>query len=302
LMVTIVAQRLSPPPAPQTVIVRPRAQGAGARPGGADPAPATSAPPAAAPTPPATVASVSTPNPPAPPTAKPAEPALKPATAPSKPAAKKPTETALASSASTSAPSGGGAKARSLRDAFPAAKLTSIFDGKSLDGWSADGAKHWSVSGGTLKGRLGPNAADERDFLYTKANYHNFLLTARFRCSSGDAGILLRAKPNSLVGLQLFIGKTKPGALAVMADEAPRGSDSKFRVLVDSNVTAKLFRPEWNEVAISVNNDRIRCEINDQPAFETQYSGGSPGGVISLKLKPGTEIEFKEIKIARLGK
>ncbi len=220
---------------------------------------------------------------------------------PTKLASNTPSRTEPPKSASTPAASTP-ARKRTLDQAFPKAKFVSIFDGKTLSGWNADGPKHWLVVAGAITGKLGPNAADPRDFLYTTTNYRNFVLTARFKCSSGDAGILFRGKPNSLIALQVFIGKVKPGALGTMTDDSPRNHDQKFQTIVDNAAAEKLINHDaWNSITIAANSDRIRCDINDQPAFDTQYADGLHAGVISFKLKPGTEVAFKDIRIARLG-
>ena len=87
-----------------------------------------------------------------------------------------------------------------------------------------------------------------------------------------------------------------------MADDSPRNHDQRFQTIVESPAGEKLIiHDAWNNIAIAANNDRIRCDINDQPVFDTQYASGPHAGVISFKLKPGTEVAFKDIRIARLG-
>jgi hypothetical protein len=185
---------------------------------------------------------------------------------------------------------------------LPAIKFQPLFDGKSLDGWHGD--KAWYVTNGEIIGQMQGGDPQARSYLSTKDSYRNFILKARFKVKDGDSGILFRGKPNWLHALQVLIGTWKPGSLM---DESPRERNEPLRMIVDDpNPTGPwagerfIKKNEWNDFTLTVDGDKLRCEINGQLAFNAEYADGPRTGVISLKVRGDTHVAFKDIEIARL--
>src|SRR5204862_8034955 len=80
-------------------------------------------------------------------------------------------------------------------------KATSIFDGKTLDGWQSPTPKRWAVKDGCLTGGDGKNIP-YNDFLCTKASYSNFILHLKIKLTGDpktgfiNSGIQIRTRRN----------------------------------------------------------------------------------------------------------
>ncbi len=75
----------------------------------------------------------------------------------------------------------------------PPEGFVSLFDGKTLEGWSGD-RKIWSVSDGAITGRTsGETKLRENNFLIWKEEVEDFELRLKFRLENGNSGIYYRA-------------------------------------------------------------------------------------------------------------
>jgi hypothetical protein len=75
----------------------------------------------------------------------------------------------------------------------PPEGFVTIFDGRSLDGWSGDRAI-WSVQDGAITGRTTADTKlKENNFLIWKDQLEDFELRLKFRLENGNSGIYYRA-------------------------------------------------------------------------------------------------------------
>jgi 3-keto-disaccharide hydrolase/uncharacterized protein DUF4339 len=186
-----------------------------------------------------------------------------------------------------------------------------LFDGRTLNGWTGD-KTNWKVRDGAIVCRIGPESKGAkgsnppRTYLSTEGTYRNFVLTARFKPSGGDSGVLFRGKPEWLYALQVALGDLKPGSFW---DETPVERNEKMKWIIEEARAASFVKQnDWNDIKITANGDKFQCEINGRLAFNATYQNGPYSGCISLKLKAfggsgkigSGEVAFKEIMIARL--
>src|SRR5687767_9542364 len=75
---------------------------------------------------------------------------------------------------------------------------TSLFDGKTFQGWVGDTNKTWRIEDGTITGGSLEKKVPQNEFLRTVRDYTNFVLRVKFKLvGTGDfvnAGVQIRSK------------------------------------------------------------------------------------------------------------
>jgi hypothetical protein len=131
----------------------------------------------------------------------------------------------------------------------------SLFDGKTLNGWTNMHAGDWSVRDGILTYTGGGNG-----WLRTNKEYGNFVLDATWRFPSGnrwDSGLFIRAgqegNPWPSRGYQVQMLKGAEGGI-----DGSRGARAR----------ADLVKPsgQWNTYQLTVIGDTAVLTINGEPA------------------------------------
>lgn len=180
----------------------------------------------------------------------------------------------------------------------------SLFDGKSLDGWSGDKSvfriQDGAIVGGNLKAKIPHN-----EFLTYKSEFSDFELNLKFKLlgDSTNAGIQIRSKRipdhHEMIGYQADLGQKYWGALY---------DESRRRKILQGPDVAKLIKvinqDDWNDYRIRCQGKRIQLWIN---GFQTvDYTEDDPSielnGLIGLQIhggKPG-EAWYKDITLAQL--
>jgi len=187
--------------------------------------------------------------------------------------------------------------------------FTSIFDGKTFDGWEgnlkcfriADGA----IVGGTLTEKVARN-----EFLCTKRKYGDFELRLKVKLvkPGGNAGIQIRSErvPNhwEMRGYQADVGGQWWGKLY---DESRR---RKVLAAPDAKVQATLVKPgDWNDYVIRCEGLRIQLWLNGKRTVD--YTEADPAvlktdlakaGLIGLQIHggPANEAHYKDLRIREL--
>lgn len=184
--------------------------------------------------------------------------------------------------------------------------FTSLFDGKTFDGW--EGNKDWfrieegAIVGGSLEKKIPHN-----EFLTSEKEYADFELRLQFK-ALGDgvnAGIQIRSRriPNhhEMIGYQADIGD---GWWGKLYDESRRG-----RVLAgaDDQQTKKVIRlNDWNDYVIRCEGKRVQLWINGQQTADYLEEDDSieQVGLIGLQIHggPPTEAWYRNIRIRELDK
>ncbi|NUM52192.1 MAG: DUF1080 domain-containing protein [Candidatus Hydrogenedentes bacterium] len=189
---------------------------------------------------------------------------------------------------------------------YAASEATSLFDGKSFEGWEGnlkvfrieDGA----IVGGSLKEKVARN-----EFLCTTKAYGDFELHVSFKLlgEGANAGIQFRTKriPNhhEVSGYQADMGEGYWGALY---DESRR---KKILAAPDKETVAKAVKlNDWNEYVIRAEGKHIQQWLNGVKTVDYTETDESidAKGVIALQIHggPPSEAWYKEITIKELSK
>jgi hypothetical protein len=198
----------------------------------------------------------------------------------------------------------------------------SIFDGKTLQGWSGLPA-NWSVQDGAITGENKADApiANNTFIVYDKP-VKDFELTLEFRIMGGNSGIQYRSK---LVDKDKFIvggyqadidaGKRYMGinyeerGRGILAERgeiiAVDAEGKKSRVGSTGDADALLSQvkwEDWNRYRIVAKGNKLQHFVNDQLMSEVQDSETSKGaaeGVLALQLHAGPpmKVQFKNIQL-----
>lgn len=180
---------------------------------------------------------------------------------------------------------------RAIQERLKQGGFVPLFDGRSLEGWTADEATraHWRAEDGALAFD-GTGAS-----LRTARGYADFELLADWKIGKGGAGGL---------GLR--------GSSRVQirdADESPAGSGGLGDAATGpAGRSVKADRPagEWNSFRIVVLGDRVTVYLNDtrvvaDAALETRerYEPEAASGPIELEAR-GTPIAFRNLFVREI--
>lgn len=193
------------------------------------------------------------------------------------------------------------------RRQFSVRGWTSLFDGKSLDGWVTQGGRYdgkavWTVEDGALVGREGPGKAG--GLIYTEQRYRSFVLSLETKIDYPfDSGVFVHMRPEAK-GLQVTLDHRPGGEIAGIYSEGwlhhnPEGE--------------KLYRKgEWNRVELRCTgiHPRVQVWINGALATDWTRRPGLPNfaldGLIGLQVHgnrgdPATRTaRFRDIWIREL--
>lgn len=189
-----------------------------------------------------------------------------------------------------------------------AAEPTSLFDGKTLDGWESNQGI-WRVEGGAITvGSLSKNFP-RNEFICTAKSYANFDLTLKIKCS----GDLKTGQVNS--GIQIRSARLEDGGVAGYQIDCGKGwfgkifDEHRRRLIYPTplNEEALLKGVDtfgWNTYRILAEGPRIQVWINKIKA--TDYTETNPliplEGIIAPQIHKGGHamVQFKEVMIIEL--
>ncbi|MFM9116644.1 MAG: CapA family protein [Planctomycetota bacterium] len=188
--------------------------------------------------------------------------------------------------------------------------FTSIFDGKSLEGWEGS-LKSFRVEEGAIVAGTLNSPIPRNEFLCTKKRYGDFelRLEARLRGEGQNAGIQFRSErvPNhhEVSGYQCDMGIMKDRPIwGFLYDESRR---NKFLVEADAETMSRAARPHsWNNLVIRCVGPRVEIWVNGVQTVN--YTEADPAiaarGVIGLQIHGGAPAEayYRKIRIKLLGK
>ncbi len=141
----------------------------------------------------------------------------------------------------------------------------SLFNGKNLDGWYADGSKNWSVKNGIL---TCPGSVSN---LISEQKFENFKLHAEFRFPKGsNSGIYLRGRYE----------------VQIIDSEDMEPSDILFGGVygyLTPNTMASKGPGEWQTYDIILIGRRVTVIANGTPIIMDQIIPGMTGGAIDNK-------------------
>ena len=181
---------------------------------------------------------------------------------------------------------------------------TSLFDGKTFDGWEGNlkifRIEAGAVVGGSLKERIPHN-----EFLCTKTEYGNFELQLKFKLlgKGVNGGVQIRSRrvPNhhEVCGYQADMAN---GYWGCLYDESRRS-----RILAGPPAADRskiVHHEDWNQYVIRCQGRRIQLWVNGQQTVDyTETDASIPQkGIIGLQIHGGgpSEAWYKDIVIRSL--
>ena len=205
----------------------------------------------------------------------------------------------------------------------------SLFDGKSLNGWTGDTA-FWKVEDGTITGEsTAANPCKKTTYLtYNKLEFSNFELTFSFRFMSeaGNSGVQYRSQWKDKDAFQIKgyqadmeTGKNYSG---ILYDQDGRGIVAKRGEHVTISKTGEktkktpftqsaqlaqesLKLKKWNSYRIVADGHTLTHEINGHKTVQVvdnQENKFSLKGLLALQLHqgPAMKVQFKDMLMLEL--
>jgi hypothetical protein len=163
-----------------------------------------------------------------------------------------------------------------------------LWDGSTASGWSPELVCNWKTTGGVLTAAKGAFFWLRYDTLYA-----DFVLKADFRMLSpeADSGIFIRAAAKgdpSRTGYQININN--------MNQDYGTGS-VVYRVKYNGSPVSPK---EWHTYEITAQGDHITAVLDGKNTVDF-HDKASATGYIGLQFLKGEDVEFRNIKLLRLG-
>jgi hypothetical protein len=201
-------------------------------------------------------------------------------------------------------------------------KTIDLFDGKSLAGWTIEGARTfkdgektkdvWVVKDGLLS--CVANRSSYGFLRYSKQSFADFRLSLEYRFAPPDMG----RRGNSGIGIRTVAfdpkksDKTRPSAAAYevqLLDDSDRkpnkhSTGSLYNQVAPTEQAAKPA-PQWNTIEIEAIGPRIRITLNGKKILDfdqttTKATRNKPlKGYLCLQ-NHGTPVDFRNVRIREI--
>ncbi len=184
-----------------------------------------------------------------------------------------------------------------LAAAGPQSKEVKIFDGKTLDGWTAMGGGTWEVKDGVIAGRSKPD--QPQGVLMWKDPVKDFTARLKFRIRAGDSGFYFRTErvDNDVIvhGFQVEIDTSlETGGIY---ETGGRGwvHFPDFKLHEKSGYQAG----QWTELIVTAVGTQYIIQVNGVTITEINDAQGRREGRVALQLHGGLDmdVEYKDIYI-----
>lgn len=182
-------------------------------------------------------------------------------------------------------------------------KLTSLFDGRSLNGWQALPGGEWSVKDGIIVG-FQKKAEKRHGMLISKKKYSDFEVSLKYKAIKGNSGFYFRVnKVNhrvSVKGFQAEIdsqGKNQGGLYETLGR-------AWVKKVPAEKVKTFYKKHDWNEMTVRAVGTHIIVNVNGVKTAELTNDHGNTEGYFGLQLHGGQDMEvyFKDIFLKDLSK
>jgi hypothetical protein len=172
-----------------------------------------------------------------------------------------------------------------------AAEWKSLFDGKTLKGWEAQGKAAWSVEDGAIVGRQGPggSAGD----LFTQEPWSDFEFEAEWKMRfPGNSGIWFRYMgPKAGYQADFLDQSSHPGVL----------SGSLYCMgkafIAENRDASSVNKDGWNRIRIRASGDEILIQQNGKKVVQVRDSTFRGPGSFGIQIHAGKDFENMEVRI-----
>jgi hypothetical protein len=169
-----------------------------------------------------------------------------------------------------------------------------LFNGKSLDGWKAEGNADWSVRDGCLVGRQGPGGA--AGDLFTTEQWRDF----EFECEwwmkfPGNSGVWFRVSgPRTGYQADFLDQPSHPGVL----------SGSLYcmgKAFIAENRDASSVKTNgWNTIRIRAQGDHIVIALNGKTVADVHDNAFPGPGSAGVQVHAGRAFEGMEVRLRKI--
>lgn len=167
------------------------------------------------------------------------------------------------------------------------AAWTTMFDGKSLNGWNIVGDANWEVVDGVIQANKGTG------FLVTPAPYTNFQITLDFWVTDdANSGVFIRCEDPKNIG----------AANAYEVNIFDKRPDQSYRTggIVDVAKPASVVMTggKWNSFDITARGTKLTVLLNGMKMVDVDDTK-HPRGPIALQYGAGT-VKFRNVRVRTL--
>ena len=175
----------------------------------------------------------------------------------------------------------------------------SLFDGKSLEGWTCDPleqAGDWKAVDGEL---LGENPGEQASIIWTNRAFRDFEVECEYMTLTDDydTGLFIRGLTHQVqIGISRSLQKDMTACIYAPKDEQGSYPGQTDKVTDIHQIGA------WNHLKVIVSGKRIQTILNGEPMVD--YTGVVlvDEGPIGLQLHGGVHmsVKFRNIKVREL--
>ena len=167
----------------------------------------------------------------------------------------------------------------------------SLFDGRSLSGWSSEGQAKWEVRSGVI---ISDTSGD--GWLRSDKQYTNFVLRCDFRNSpKGNSGIFLRAtkeskpgEPNPLGGYELQIN-----------NEDEKWATGSIEDVIQRLAVVNPAPDQWHTYEVELQGDHITAKLDGVKTLDG-HDSQFKSGFLGLQHHKAMRTEFRNLQIREL--
>ncbi|MFT5123547.1 MAG: hypothetical protein ACI9TH_001489 [Kiritimatiellia bacterium] len=179
--------------------------------------------------------------------------------------------------------------------------FTSIFDGKTLTGWTPAPGGAWEVKEGAILG-TSPKSEPRHGILISDASYKDFIVRTKFRVTKGDSGFYFRVKRvNSNVSVNGF--QVEVDSSQETGGLYETGGRAWVVKPTEEEIPKKNYVPsEWTDLEVHAEGKNVTVKINGVVTSKLTDDPGRTEGPFGLQLHGGMDmhVEFKDLRIKTL--
>lgn len=202
--------------------------------------------------------------------------------------------------------------------------FTSLFDGKTLDGWDGNPA-FWSVKDGAITGVTTPDNPTKGNtfIIWRKGTISDFELRLKFRIVGGNSGVQYRSREVSkwvIGGYQADFDGSGAWTGTLYEERgrgvlARRGSKVEIsetgekktvgKTATEEEILAAVKKEDWNDYTIIAKGNHLTQILNGKVTIDVvdnQAERAATSGLLALQLHAGPPmtVQFKDIKLKEI--